>query len=144
MMSRIMMAAILTANSDHLLTHCAVLAASVFSYAHTRQRIAFLSAIATVFIVVRAPPANSTFLSEETNNSNQSVVLFSHNKPVSAISHQPNEQAGCFYLLPFCPSRSENVPIFKYEKIGSKGINKIHSTKILIIDGVSIPFYILR
>jgi hypothetical protein len=102
MMSRIMMAAILTANSDHLLTHCAVLAASVFSYAHTRQRIAFLSAIATVFIVVRAPPANSTFLSEETNNSNQSVVLsLTTNQYQPSATSQTNRLVAftCFHFV---------------------------------------------
>jgi hypothetical protein len=43
------------------------------------------------------PPANSTFLSEQTSTSNQPVVLFSQTKPAPAISHQPNEQAavGC-------------------------------------------------
>jgi hypothetical protein len=38
------------------------------------------------------PPANNTFLSEQTSTSNQPAVLFSHNKPTPAISHQLNEQ----------------------------------------------------
>jgi hypothetical protein len=84
MMSRIMVAAILTANSDHLLTHCAVLAASVFSYAHTRQRIASVSVCyrnsidsgsATdqqyFSLRINQPPAISTFLLQQTSISDQ-------------------------------------------------------------------------
>jgi hypothetical protein len=41
------------------------------------------------------PPANSTFISEQT--SHQPAVLFSQNKPAPAISHQPNEQAESFF-----------------------------------------------
>jgi hypothetical protein len=37
------------------------------------------------------PPANSSFLSEQTNH--QPAVLFSQNKSAPTISHQPNEQA---------------------------------------------------
>jgi hypothetical protein len=37
------------------------------------------------------PPANSIFLSEQTNH--QPAIHLSHNKPAPAISHQPNEQA---------------------------------------------------
>jgi hypothetical protein len=37
------------------------------------------------------PPASSPFLLEQT--SHRPAVLFSHNKPAPAISHQPNEQA---------------------------------------------------
>jgi hypothetical protein len=39
------------------------------------------------------PPGNSTFLSQQTSQSNQPAVLFSQNKPAPAISHQPTEQA---------------------------------------------------
>jgi hypothetical protein len=42
-------------------------------------------------------PGSSTFLSEQT--SNQPAVLFSHNKPAPAISHQPNEQAADLKLI---------------------------------------------
>jgi hypothetical protein len=38
------------------------------------------------------PPANITFVSQQTNN--QPTVLFSQNKSAPAISHQPNEQVG--------------------------------------------------
>jgi hypothetical protein len=37
------------------------------------------------------PPANSIFLSEQTNH--QPAIHLSQNKPAPAISHQPNEQA---------------------------------------------------
>jgi hypothetical protein len=38
------------------------------------------------------PPAINTFISEQISHSNQPAVLFSHNNPAPAISHQPNEQ----------------------------------------------------
>jgi hypothetical protein len=40
-------------------------------------------------VMTREPPANGTFLSEQT--SNQPAVFFSQNKPAPAISNQPNE-----------------------------------------------------
>jgi hypothetical protein len=51
------------------------------------------------------PPTSSTFLSEQT--SHQPAVLFSQNKSVSAISHQPNEHAEvrCGQLLPIYGER---------------------------------------
>jgi hypothetical protein len=38
------------------------------------------------------PPANSTFLSEQTSHQQSASSTFSQNKPAPAISHQPNEQ----------------------------------------------------
>jgi hypothetical protein len=40
------------------------------------------------------PPANSIFLSEQTSNEQPASSTFLSDESASAISHQPNEQAG--------------------------------------------------
>jgi hypothetical protein len=45
------------------------------------------------------PPANSTFLSEQTNHQQTASSTFLLDKPSPAISHQPNEQADQFFYL---------------------------------------------
>jgi hypothetical protein len=46
------------------------------------------------------PPASSIFSQNKPATSNQPAVLFSHNKPAPAISHQPTEQAVCLCVKP--------------------------------------------
>jgi hypothetical protein len=46
------------------------------------------------------PPASSTFLSKQISHQQPASSIFSQNKPASAISHQPTEQAAYYLNLP--------------------------------------------
>jgi hypothetical protein len=48
------------------------------------------------------PPANSTFLSEQTSHQQPASCTFLSNKSAPATSNQPNEQAAALYCFKLC------------------------------------------
>jgi hypothetical protein len=96
------------------------------------------------------PPANSTFLSEQTSHQQPANSTFLSEKPAPAISHQPNEQAVEGRRVPWlrrrtCPFANPNEIGYAYTPSTTTHQNSLMvNGTILIVGWSKIPSFGVR